>query len=177
MSIVYETMTSIAASVFVYLISLLGVVAMILTGSIDLEDVLTGDDDDLGRASTVEVPLAYSITLALATAFLNAFLVAALVEEIGKYLCFWMVEHPDLEQDKVLLSAASSSEDATAVDQPDVEATKLQTRDQNAYSDIPGAIVAPMPSLVQLGAATTVAMIAVRDFHFNGACRATIVDG
>ena len=34
--------------------------------------------------------------------FLNAFVVAALVEEVVKYFGFWMVEHPDFEDSRVV---------------------------------------------------------------------------
>lgn len=50
--------------------------------------VNTSDDGSAGQSAP--------IWLLVLAAFLNAFLVAALVEEVSKYFGFWMVEHPDL---------------------------------------------------------------------------------
>jgi PrsW family intramembrane metalloprotease len=41
-------------------------------------------------------PVSFPLWARLLEAFLNAFVVAAMVEEMTKYFSFWMVEHPDL---------------------------------------------------------------------------------
>jgi hypothetical protein len=172
-SILYEMTVAIVASMTIYLISFLGVIGMILAGSINVDhDPSAGDDDDyLVQTMAVDMPVAYSITIALVTAFLNAFLVAALVEELGKYLCFWMVEHPDLEQEKVvLLSANALSEHHSRTNEHEGDediinsSSKLYLRDQNTRSETNQTILAPTPSLVALGSATTIAMITVGPF-------------
>jgi hypothetical protein len=160
-SILFEITASMVASMTIYFISFLGVIGVILAGSIDLDNISAGDDDNLGKALAIDMPLAYSITIALITAFLNSFLVAALVEELGKYLCFWMVEHPDLEQDKILLSSTSSSDVDSRTNEIDGDTTKLYLRDWNVLSDTNQTVFAPTPTLLALGSATTVAMITV----------------
>jgi hypothetical protein len=170
MSIVYEMIASIAASMLLLLVSLLGAVGLLVSGVIDIDDLLAEDDDSNNIISghnthSIEAPIGYSISIALLTAFLNAFLVAALVEELCKYLCFWMVEHPDLVNDKVILSATMGSSESNVADTPTgvtvEETTKLHLTSQSSPSSIDQTIMAPSVSLETIGAATTVAMITV----------------
>ena len=175
-SIIYEMIASILASIILNLISILGVVGMVATGTINIDDLIPADDDIVNTTNydSIEAPIAFSIAIALLTAFLNAFVVAALVEELGKYLSFWMVEHPDLENDKVLLSSATSSlfdnnngNDATdeGLSSDDGETTKLHLHGQALHPlAVNQTVLAPVPSLVSIGAATTIAMITVRAF-------------
>ena len=164
-SIVYEMLASTVASVIEYLISLIAAMGMILSGSIDIEDILVEADDDQVSPSTTTVPLAFSISIALVTAFLNSFLVAALVEELGKYLTFWMTsEHPDLEQEVLLSSVSSKVNTQEESDATIGETTKLCIEDQSITSDVSQRVLAPTPSLETLGAATTIAMITVSHF-------------
>jgi hypothetical protein len=164
------------------MISILGAIALVATGTIDINDLIPADDDVTINYDSIEAPIAFSITIALLTAFLNAFVVAALVEELGKYLSFWMVEHPDLENDKVLLSSATSSlfdnnnengEDGLPSDdglQNDGETTKLHLHGQDLHPlAVNQTVLAPIPSLASIGAATTIAMITVSSFllYFN----------
>jgi len=59
-----------------------------------------------GSSGHIERPLWYQVAIASLTAFINAAFVAGTTEEVCKYLCFWMVEHPDLElRNKVILSS------------------------------------------------------------------------
>jgi len=174
-SIFYEMIVSAVATMIIFLISLLGTTGLIAVGTIDINDLLSNDDDydvtnSNSKEHSVEAPVGYSITIALIAAFLNSFIVAAAVEEIGKYLCFWMVEHPDFENDKVLLSSASSALFETNVEENeksadnsdyDVETTKLHLLSEHTHPAISQTVLAPTASLVSLGAATTIAMITV----------------
>ena len=119
-------------------------------------------------------PFWYQLTIPLLQAFLNAFIVAGLTEEICKYLCFWMVEHPDLEIDnKIILSTTSerleSDGDTGPSDFEDTEATeatRLLSRVAPSTSLLSSdpeqqVIIAPRLPLVCIGEAITVAMVAV----------------
>jgi hypothetical protein len=171
-SIIYEMIASVVVSLAISIITILGTVGMILAGTIDLDDAIDiGSNDDVKQStfSTIDVPIPYKLCLALITAFLNAFFVAAMVEELGKYLCFWMVEHPDLTQDRVMLP--SISETNALVSEEATEATKLHNRDATTLAEIGGGdIFAPKASFVSLGAAITIAMMTVslRWFCFLG---------
>lgn len=163
MSVLYEMMVSVIASIAIYLFSILEAIGMILAGSIDLEDLLSKDDDEIDDRDS-SLPIAYSLSIALTTALLNAFFVAALVEELVKYLCFWMVEHPDLEPDGVLLSTEISKGDGQAADETGTETSKLSMRGGNIRTEIPTEFFAPTCSFVSWGAAITVAMVTVSCF-------------
>lgn len=158
-SVLYEMMVSMLASIAIYLISMLEAIGMILVGAIDLDDVLK-DDDEIGDRDS-SLPIAYSLSIALTTAFLNAFFVAALVEELVKYLCFWMVEHPDLEPDGVLLSTEFSKGAEQVADVVGTDTSKLSMRGGNTHSEIPTEFIAPTCSYVSWGASITVAMVTV----------------
>eukprot|EP00537_Pseudo-nitzschia_pungens_P009914 CAMPEP_0172385044 /NCGR_PEP_ID=MMETSP1061-20121228/2719_1 /TAXON_ID=37318 /ORGANISM="Pseudo-nitzschia pungens, Strain cf. pungens" /LENGTH=537 /DNA_ID=CAMNT_0013113869 /DNA_START=13 /DNA_END=1628 /DNA_ORIENTATION=+ len=65
-------------------------------------------------------PLWYQLTRAILRALVNAFVVAALTEEICKYMCFWMVEHPDLEiRNRVLLQNGTRQSNTEGNDNDD----------------------------------------------------------
>jgi hypothetical protein len=167
-SIVYEMLASIFASVLEYLISLVAALGMILSGSIDVDAVLLDVDDDKAVPSK-DVPIAYLILMAVLTAFLNAFAVAALVEELGKYLTFWMTsEHPDLEPDNLFLSsvlsqerAASKQDKGHALGDVAGETTPLRVQSHNNQGEVSQSVLAPVPLPETLGAAVTIAMITV----------------
>ena len=72
------------------------------------------------------------IAVCAAFVFLNAFVVAALVEELSKYFGFWMIEHPDMMDTKDIVPAEGSE-----------------------------TPISPNRTLVSRGAATTIAMVAV----------------
>jgi hypothetical protein len=199
--ILYEMIVAILTSIIVYLISLLGALGLVLAGTITFDDGIfstsggeteAGDDVDFtlfdGNAgSKVQeihdheqqhvVRKFYRIIITLLAAFLNAFFVAALVEEIGKYLCFWMIEHPDLENnDKpVFLPPLGSVENTKGMDKEDDEGdptegmedkiddekTKLRLQHthtlQTTMTSEP--IKAPAQSLESRGSAITIAMV------------------
>jgi hypothetical protein len=119
----------------------------------------------------IEPPIGYELTIAVIGAFIQAFFVASMVEEFCKYLCFSMVEHPDLER-KVMLPSSlfragkfdeALAEDTTLDDgHDDEETTRLYSRDQ-ITSQPPSnheIMVAPTAPLVSIGEAITVAMVA-----------------
>lgn len=49
------------------------------------------------------------------SAFGQAFLTAALVEELAKYFCYWMVEHPDFLSPVDMVATTSTAEDVSHV--------------------------------------------------------------
>jgi hypothetical protein len=164
--ILFEMLASALASILVFVASLLGALGMVLLGAIKIDEILTegGDDDTSAAESNLHSPKGYLIAIALLAAFLNAFLVAALVEEIGKYLCFWMVEHPDLDHETTsILLAPLESPGATnpegASEGEDEEKSKLRLRDLNSRPTPIEPIKAPAPSLVSRGTAITIAMV------------------
>ena len=122
----------------------------------------------------VEHPLWYQLALTSLAAFVNAFFVAGMTEEFCKYLCFWMVEHPDLEiQNKVMLPSSSSRGahrgETKATMTESTETTGLLSRDQNNTPSSSSLlsdheqqpIFAPTAPLASIGEAITVAMITV----------------
>lgn len=157
----YEMVVSALTSILIFLVSLLGMLGLLLAGEIDADEMLAeadGSDDRVGSQRLA--PMGYMISITLLTAFLNAFLVAALVEEIGKYLCFWMVEHPDMENDKALFLPPMDSLGAEDLSVPlEGEKSKLQIRDPNSRPTPCEPIKVPAPSLVSRGSAITIAMV------------------
>ena len=137
MAIVYEMLVSAVTSMAVSVAALFGVVALALAGDLTIT-LHESDDDDL---PVISVPSNFRIIFALLTAFLNSFVVAALVEELAKYLCFLMVEHPDLPDE--------SSE--TAGD--DAEEALLPQQSQGILQKSRSV------SFVSRGAAITIAMV------------------
>jgi RsiW-degrading membrane proteinase PrsW (M82 family) len=153
-AILYEVLVSMVASIALFVVGGFGSLILLLTGEIQID--LAGDNpDDDGDSETFSNPnvrTAYVISIALLGAFLNAFLVAALVEEIGKYLCFWMVEHPDLEDDVVLDNEANSS-----TSRPTKEERELLPQDDPTETKAP--MTRPAVTLTSRGAAITIAMV------------------
>lgn len=178
LSILYEMIASILASVAIFLVTLLGTLGLVLFGNENTVSLEVGDgyDDDVnastdGLKPTVQLPMPFSIFIATLTALVNAFLVAALVEELGKYLCFYMVEHPDLERDNVVLlplayaSKATNDQTGTGESTENAqsnESSRLKMADNDSTAatyDTDQLVPAPLASLVSVGAATTIAMI------------------
>ena len=86
--------------------------------------------------------------------FFNAFVVAALVEELCKYFAFWMVEHPDFMDEEDWNSAVTSNEsngESNLRGQDISILTKTQMQVQSAKDK----------SLKSKGAAITIAMVTV----------------
>lgn len=190
--ILYEMAVAALSSILVFLISLLGALGLGMAGTINIDGIFTttpseeggGDDIDILEGGSKfqqqeqeqqqDAPKVYMITITLLAAFLNAFFVAALVEEIGKYLCFWMVEHPDLEEHdepvflppmgsvvKDDMNGTGEDDDPTGgIEENDDEKTKLRLRDTNS-KPTPSSerIKAPAPSLESRGSAITIAMV------------------
>lgn len=85
--------------------------------------------------------------------FLNAFVVAALVEEMCKYFGYWMVETPDtLDPDDLVMETADASQSVTATVTPSESEQEGQSGPE---------LLSPKRSSVSHGAGITVAMIAV----------------
>ncbi|KAG7362750.1 protease prsW family protein [Nitzschia inconspicua] len=154
LSILYELMASIILSMAIYFVSIIGAIGLIMAGSIGLDDLI-GGDDVIGDASSGDFPLSYSISIAFVTALFNAYLVAASVEELVKYLSFWMVEHPDLELERITLTTSIICE----VNENEGESEKLKLKNETTPGKIPETFSAPSPSFITRGAAYTVAMI------------------
>ncbi len=163
-AIVYEWLVSQLAQKFILLMDRLGTEALEMFG--DGGNHMSGDNGH-AHSSYIVHPLWYRFTKALLTAFVNAFFVAGLTEEICKYLCFWMVEHPDLEiQNRVMLPTSSAqgenSRQSEISDHEDSETTRLLSREQSNPSNAEQpSIFAPTASLASLGEAITVAMVAL----------------
>ncbi|CAB9528339.1 tRNA methyltransferase 11 homolog (Saccharomyces cerevisiae) [Seminavis robusta] len=108
-ALVYETIVSTLLSAGGIVLGWVWLFFMVLTGTVDVDD----DDNAPSTGSsltyalnyyamkahkedpTLEAPVLPAWVLVI-MAFLNAFVVAALVEETVKYFGYWMVEHPDL---------------------------------------------------------------------------------
>lgn len=102
------------------------------------DDTTDGDaSDDAATNVSQHTPI---WLLAIAT-FLNAFAVAAMVEEISKYFGYWMVEHPDLALPKERSSEGDRKNDASS-------------------GDGNGATTPEPRTMKSLGAGITVAMVA-----------------
>jgi RsiW-degrading membrane proteinase PrsW (M82 family) len=151
-AILYEVLVSMVASIAVFVVGGFGSLILLLTGEIQIDLADDADDDGDSETSNLNIRTAYIIAIALLSAFLDAFLVAALVEEIGKYLCFWMVEHPDLEDDVVLDNGANSS-----TSRPTKEERELLPQDDPMETKVP--ITRPAVTLTSRGAAITIAMV------------------
>ena len=171
-AIVYEWLVSKVAQKFIVLVNRLGDEGLELFE--DHSHPLTNGDHDFDTRYNNEHPLWYQLTMATFSAFVNAFFVAGLTEEICKYLCFWMVEHPDLEsQNKVMLAHRCETEQRHSEKSDhkvDTETTGLlvsQEQQQSASSPSPSdpeqqqVVYAPFAPLASIGEAITVAMITV----------------
>jgi RsiW-degrading membrane proteinase PrsW (M82 family) len=108
MAMVYEMLVSAVTSIAVSVTALFGAVTLALLSDLTIT-FNENDDDDLPQ---VLVPSKFAIVIAMLTAFLNAFVVAALVEELAKYLCFWMVEHPDIPDASYETTIVDDAEEA-----------------------------------------------------------------
>ena len=94
LALVYEMAISLFLGIFLQIIVVIGI-------SIDIEkEEATADNgapltdsqmSQLAKKFAADHPIIFGVFV-----FLNAFLVAALVEEIVKYFGYWIIEHPDL---------------------------------------------------------------------------------
>lgn len=127
MAMVYEMLVSSVLGAITYIIVLGGI-------SGEVTPNMTGDD----LHALVKQYAKDHVGIFAVFVFLNAFVVAALVEELSKYFGFWMVEHPDLMDVKDLapIVVDSNTDEAAPV------ATNTRTLQTRA-------------------AATTIAMVAV----------------
>ena len=163
----YEWLVSKVAAKLIVLLDRLGTEALLVFGD---DAYQLPNKEWHAHRSDVRHPLWYQLTKASLTAFVNAFFVAGMTEEICKYLCFWMVEHPDLEiQNRVILPSSSEQSDANEhlrnSEREDSETTGLLSRGRPTSlpaSDLEQqAIFAPVAPLVSVGEAITVAMVTV----------------
>jgi RsiW-degrading membrane proteinase PrsW (M82 family) len=151
MAILYEMLLSSLAYMALVVSAVFGSFLLVLTGSMTIN---MNDDDDGGLSQDgpkVNVPTPFVIALAIFGAFLNAFFVAGLVEEIAKYLCFWMVEHPDM----VVADEADMASNESRYTLP---SNQGETREPQ-YSKSLKETVLPPVSLTSRGAAITIAMV------------------
>jgi RsiW-degrading membrane proteinase PrsW (M82 family) len=188
MVLVYELLASAMAGLAVVLYSFIGTVVLVAFGEVDLDnlDQVNVDGGDVvevtapGLANhpssdeqwhdTLDVPTPFVLSITLLSSLLNAFLVAAVVEEVFKYLSFWMVEHPDLESD-VSLVPVPLEPTIDAEQRPNEDVGLLaSTKETESYNDDQNMETSSMAmattkthpvSLESRGAAITVAMIAV----------------
>jgi RsiW-degrading membrane proteinase PrsW (M82 family)/preprotein translocase subunit YajC len=143
-ALVYETLVQI----------IFGIIGAIV---FDVEIVSDGTAEELSKENPKEDSERIFIDffkrhpgLIIAYAFINAFIVAAFVEEMSKYFGFWMVEHPDflpleeLEEQENYIKTARQEDG--------------ESNDQNSLSS---NILSHERTLNQIGAAITVAMVSV----------------
>lgn len=81
----YEMMVSSVLQFFIFIILICGVMGEVTPGMTNQQM------NDLGKQFAKD-----HVGIFVVFVFLNAYLVAALVEELSKYFGFWMLEHPDL---------------------------------------------------------------------------------
>ena len=81
----YEVMVSSVLQFFIFIILICGVMGEVTPGMTNQQM------NDLGKQFSKD-----HVGIFVVFVFLNAYLVAALVEELSKYFGFWMLEHPDL---------------------------------------------------------------------------------
>eukprot|EP00751_Fragilariopsis_kerguelensis_P037153 CAMPEP_0170945572 /NCGR_PEP_ID=MMETSP0735-20130129/26530_1 /TAXON_ID=186038 /ORGANISM="Fragilariopsis kerguelensis, Strain L26-C5" /LENGTH=514 /DNA_ID=CAMNT_0011354011 /DNA_START=133 /DNA_END=1678 /DNA_ORIENTATION=- len=130
-----------------------------------------------GYQHYIPPPEAYELIIAVIGALVQAFFVAAMVEEFCKYFAFMMMEHPDLAEEKIMLPPSTSTTATNGGDDNDEETETtglLGTRDLNPLSSTTNTVTtvvvaagtetkifAPKASLVSRGEAYTVAMVAL----------------
>mmetsp|Transcript_14892 Transcript_14892/g.17248 ORF Transcript_14892/g.17248 Transcript_14892/m.17248 type:complete len:781 (+) Transcript_14892:212-2554(+) len=130
-----------------------------------------------GYQQYIPPPEAYELIIAVIGALVQAFFVAAMVEEFCKYFAFMMMEHPDLAEEKIMLPPSTSTTATNGGDDNDEETETtglLGTRDLNPLSSTTNTVTtvvvaagtetkifAPKASLVSRGEAYTVAMVAL----------------
>lgn len=154
---VYEMLVSIALGIVSWSVRLAAASTTAASGRTDLasgwvaslgaasDDVVAASDDVAAAYDEAAVQLSTPIWVLAIAAFLNAFIVAALVEEVCKYFGFWMVVHPDL-----LIPNDGDP------DHKEGEETNL-ILDQTAAQST--ATTAERQSLKSLGAGITIAMV------------------
>ena len=162
-TLVYEWLVSKVAQKILSLVDYLGSEGLLLFS--DQSEFDLADGEHRHSRTYFQHPLWYDLAIAGLTAFVNAFVVAGITEEMCKYLCFWMVEHPDLEiRNKVALQSSSASCKMKTSEDEDTETTGLLSS-KNASLSTPDLeqqiIFAPTAPLVSIGEAITVAMITV----------------
>ena len=170
MSIVYEVAVSAVTGIIMMVVGFIGGLLMVAEGNVEMDDdtEYNYDTQEYEANPHIELPDSFLLFIAVLSAFLNGFIVASMVEEIAKYLCFWMIEHADIEDapDATDCEASSSlllqEEDSTS---PDLGG--------NAFSSSPGSVpaspnkinsstwVVRPSSYTSRGAAITAAMVAV----------------
>jgi hypothetical protein len=104
MAMVYEVLVSLAVGVLLLLLKLIVVMIDLWRhASSSSTEVLNDDATSKDSSDPTDYYNDYMksfdrhhIGLAILAAMVNAYLVAAAVEELAKYFSFWMVEHPDL---------------------------------------------------------------------------------
>jgi hypothetical protein len=185
MVLVYEFLASTLAGIAVVIYSFLGTLVLVLFGEVDadnFEDVnieqqsifdvmappeMGGNTTTTTAANeaenTLEVPIAFVLTIAVLGALLNAFGVAALVEEVFKYLSFWMVEHPDMENNVSLVPVPPDNSDDERHPGESAELLPAGSQPPTHISVDPSVQASSKHpiSLESRGAAITVSMIAV----------------
>jgi len=134
-----------------------------------------------GYQHYIPPPIQYELVIAVIGALVQAFFVAAMVEEFCKYFAFMMMEHPDLAEEKIMLPPSTTTTTTTDGDDNDEETETtglLGTRDLNPLTSTTNTttvvattgggttgtetkIFAPKASLVSRGEAYTVAMVAI----------------
>jgi len=145
---VYEMLVSTALGIASWIVRASIAILREQTGSPDQHGDEAGslaNDDGTGDGDG-GVQNLVPIWVLVIVAFLNAFAVAALVEEISKYFGYWMVEHPDL----LLLEEDGSNQSATE------EESALLSEDSSAPQH---STLKDERSLKSLGAGITVAMV------------------
>ncbi|CAJ1948869.1 unnamed protein product [Cylindrotheca closterium] len=182
MVLVYEFLASMVASFAVVTYSFLGTLMLVLFGDVEIdnfEDVNMDEQSifdvmappDMGgntttttatdeAENTLKLPTAFVLTIAILGALLNAFGVAALVEETFKYLSFWMVEHPDMENNVSLVPLSADDERHQGENAGLLSAGSQPTTHSSVDPSAQSSSKHPI-SLESRGAAITVSMIAV----------------
>lgn len=186
---IYELLASIGTSIIVILYTFLGLVFLSVNGEAQLDEIKVDEGDVFGMNledasgtlspedtneefyEELNLPRSFSITVAVVRSLLHAFLVASLIEELLKYLSFWMVEHPDLENNVSLVPIPKSQQvrSEETEDLPPNETMELlpgpeTKQDQDPTQKIIMDMAKSQPHPVSLesrGAAITVAMVTV----------------
>lgn len=152
---VYETAVSTVLSIVAY-----GVAIPLLYSEVD-------DDakDDIDMKKIAMAFMHDYLWLVIVVLALNAFVVAALVEELCKYFGFWMVEHPDflsphdLEQLVGISLTSSSENDMASAEHGQAEDPLIQDSTTITRVNTTAAPVSDK-TLASTGAGITIAMVA-----------------
>lgn len=150
---VYEIVVSTTLGIMSTIIRTLVLYILVLTGEISSDATNTEgadalvhqislpfmDVDEEGGVQTRSMP----VWILVIVAFLNAFAVAAMVEELAKYFGFWMVEHPDLPLPEDVDNAAEErvSSSANAVSSSSTDASPSQ---QRSYRSLAAGVTVAM---------------------------------